>query len=505
MLFVALCLSAVAAFYSIVGLTAIFAAAVVPIVIMGSILEVAKLVVTVWLHEYWQQAKLTMKLYLVPAVGILMLITSMGIFGFLSKAHMDQGMVSGDVQAKIAIYDEKIRTERENIDVNRKALKQMDEAVDQVMGRSQDEKGADKAVAIRRAQQKERGRLLADIAEAQKKITVLNEERAPIAAEVRKVEAEVGPIKYIAALIYDDNTDVNVLEKAVRWVIIILVVVFDPLAVMMLLAATESMAWERRRRNEAQMTMAIVSPDEIDALDKPPTHDPHTPGWMFGDGTKPYPIEPAPSQPMRFNDPGEHPSDSIDEKIQEIETVTETIVPEKTLLEKHPYLAKPFVSFDTKPMVAKIEEEKKPVDDEDNEPVVLKQAKNLWKKDHPNDTLKEQRRLLASGSIDHLPWEDYLDDPRIARETGFGNELPKQAHRGDMFVLTSAVPTVLYKYNGNDWMQIDKGLTDQYTYNDSYIDHLIAQISSGNYDPDLLTDAEQYQIETRLNSDRPNT
>ena len=130
-----------------------------------------------------------------------MLITSMGIFGFLSKAHSDQSMVSGDVQAKIALYDEKIKIERENIDANRKALKQMDEAVDQVMGRSQDEKGADKAVNIRRAQQKERGRLLADIAEAQKKITALNEQRAPIAAEVRKVEAEVGPIKYIAALI----------------------------------------------------------------------------------------------------------------------------------------------------------------------------------------------------------------------------------------------------------------------------------------------------------------
>jgi hypothetical protein len=116
------------------------------------------------------------------------------------------------------------------------------------MGRSADEKGADKAVAIRRAQQKERARLLTDIAESQKTITVLNEQRAPIAAEVRKVEAEVGPIKYIAALIYGDNPDSNLLEKAVRWVIIILVTVFDPLAIMMLLAATESLKWNREKR-----------------------------------------------------------------------------------------------------------------------------------------------------------------------------------------------------------------------------------------------------------------
>ena len=249
-LLTALSLSVVAAWYSILGLTAIFASAVIPIVIMGSILEVAKVTVTVWLHEYWHRCRLLMKCYLVPAVFMLMVITSMGIFGFLSKAHTDQSLVSGDVLAKIAVYDEKIKVAKDNIDANRRALKQMDEAVDQVMGRSQDEKGADKAVSIRRAQAKERNRLLAEIATEQKKIAVISEERAPIAAEVRKVEAEVGPIKYIAALVYGDNPDTNLLERAVRWVIIILVVVFDPLAIMMVLAATESMKWERERRSQ---------------------------------------------------------------------------------------------------------------------------------------------------------------------------------------------------------------------------------------------------------------
>ena len=493
MLFVALCLSAVAAFYSIVGLTAIFAAAVIPIVIMGSILEVAKLVVTVWLHEYWKQAKLTMKLYLVPAVGMLMLITSMGIFGFLSKAHMDQSMVSGDVQAKIAIYDEKIRTERENIDVNRKALKQMDEAVDQVMGRSQDEKGADKAVAIRRAQQKERARLLADIAEAQKKITVLNEERAPIAAEVRKVEAEVGPIKYIAALIYDDNPDANVLEKAVRWVIIILVVVFDPLAVMMLLAATESMAWERRRRNEDQLAMAVVPPDEkdlrpftpeeIDALDKNPSQDPSPPGWMFGEVAQPYPMS----------------EQEVEEVIQEFDR------------DRHAYLYKPFVHFkNLKPMVYNPELEKMndrsavhdEEDHEDHDPQ-LKQAMAQWKIDNPGKTLKEQRQLFERGFIDHLPWEDYLDTKHES-SADFGAEFPVTAVKGDMFVRTDYLPTRLYKYNGNKWIDTDKTLTDRYVYNTAYIDHLISKIASGEYDLELLTDSEQQEISQRLNQNTTN-
>jgi hypothetical protein len=243
-----LLISAVAIFYSVAGLTSIFSAAVWPIIIMGTSLELAKLVATVWVKQNWSIAPRFLKTYLLGAVVVLMVITSMGIFGYLSKAHSDQTLVSGDVGAKIAVYDEKIKIAKENIDANRKALKQMDEAVDQVMGRSQDEKGADKAVAIRRGQQKERARLQTEIAAEQKTISQLSEERAPIAAEVRKVEAEVGPIKYIAAFIYGDNPDANILERAVTWVIILIVIVFDPLAVMLLLASQYSFELLRKQR-----------------------------------------------------------------------------------------------------------------------------------------------------------------------------------------------------------------------------------------------------------------
>jgi hypothetical protein len=242
-----LSISAVAVYYSVVGLTAIFAAAVIPIIIMGTTLEISKLVATVWLKQNWKTAPLLIKTYLFIAIVILMIITSMGIFGFLSKAHSDQNLVSGDVLAKIAVYDEKIKTAKENIEVNRKQLKQMDESVDQVMGRSADEKGADKSVALRKSQSKDRARLLQDISTEQKIISSLNEERAPVAAEVRKVEAEVGPIKYIAAFFYG-NTDPTILEKSVTWVIITIIIVFDPLAIILLLASQISFQ-EFRERN----------------------------------------------------------------------------------------------------------------------------------------------------------------------------------------------------------------------------------------------------------------
>jgi flagellar biosynthesis chaperone FliJ len=166
----------------------------------------------------------------------------MGIFGYLSKAHLEHSNVSGEAVAKVQVYDEKILVLKDNIDANRKALKQFDEAVDQIMVRSSDEKGAEKAVNVRRSQQKERARLQTEIQAYQKTISQLNEDRAPLAAEVRKVEAEVGPIKYVAALIYGDSTDVTLLEKSVRWMILLIVFVFDPLAVLMFIAYNQTIS-----------------------------------------------------------------------------------------------------------------------------------------------------------------------------------------------------------------------------------------------------------------------
>jgi hypothetical protein len=257
-LLTALAISGISAFYSIVGLTAIFSAAGIPIIIMGTVLEVGKVVTTLWLHYNWEQATWKIKSYLVAAVVILMLITSMGTFGYLSKAHLDQAVPSGDIQAKVSLFDEKIKSQRDNIDAARKALSQMDGAVDQTLSRSTDENGATKAANLRRSQAKERARLQEDISKAQTEITKLQEARAPVAATFRKVEAEVGPIKYIAALIYGDNPAQNLLESAVRWVIIVIVFVFDPLAIVLLLAATTSIDWARGKKEKVKVDTVVT-------------------------------------------------------------------------------------------------------------------------------------------------------------------------------------------------------------------------------------------------------
>lgn len=248
----ALSLSAIAAYYSVIGLMAIFAASPIPIAIMGGALEFSKLIAASWAYKNWTVAPRLLKYYFVIAVVILMFITSLGIFGYLSKAHSDQSLVSGDVSARLEIIDEKIRVAKENIEVERKALKQMDEGVDQTLARTNSETGADKATKLRRAQQSERQRALANIEAEQKRVSAYTEERIPLATEVRKVEAEVGPIKYIASMMYDD-VDANILDKAVRFVIILLVLVFDPMAVLLVIAANFSMRQINEEKEEEIM------------------------------------------------------------------------------------------------------------------------------------------------------------------------------------------------------------------------------------------------------------
>jgi hypothetical protein len=278
MMVIAIAISAIAAWYSIAGLTAIFSAAVIPVIIMGGSLEAGKIVATVWLHNNWQRAGWLYKTYLVPAIVFLMLLTSMGIFGFLSKAHSDQSLVTGDATSKVAIYDEKIATERENIAQAKRALEQMNAQVDQMLGRTDTDRGAERAVVIRKNQTRERAALNTEINKAQKEIQRLQAERAPFASEARKVEAEVGPIKYIAALIYGDNPDQNVLERAVRWVIILIVVVFDPLALTLILAANKQFEWARQGtggwvHDEEEKIASVVAATDEALAESPPPHD----------------------------------------------------------------------------------------------------------------------------------------------------------------------------------------------------------------------------------------
>ena len=493
-------LSAIAAFYSIAGLMAIFAAAVIPIAIMGSILEMAKVTVTLWLHEYWRDAKWLMKGYLCIAVVILMMITSMGIFGFLSKAHLDQAVPTGAVSDQVAMIDEKIKTQQDNVDSARRALAQMDSQVDQMLGRTTDDRGAERSNQIRKNQARERGTLQNDIAKAQKEVARLKEERAPVAKELRKVEAEVGPIKYIAALIYNDKPDETMLEKAVRWVIISIVLVFDPLAIMMLLAATESMSWIKRERYEhppapiAAATTEEPNQQEFKFLADDDDLYPEGKPWENNKETIKDDEDETPPEALikLFQDGLKKESPVDDQAAMNIRPPEE--IPGMVI---RPWTDAEIAAFDQAHAMATEIPDPVEVNDLDLE----KQAMRDWKEAHPETTIKEQRRLLDRGMIDDLPWRTGLEadnEPKAGRMRGFGIVFPLDAVKGDQFLRVDSLPSVLYKFNGSKWILVDKNISDQYAFDHAYIDHLITKLDSGEYDPDLLNDVEREQISIRL-------
>jgi hypothetical protein len=462
------------------------------------------------------------KIYLSAAVAILMVLTSMGVFGFLSKAHLDQAVPSGDVQAQVQIYDDKIKTQRDNIEAARKALRQMDEAVDQTMSRSSTEQGADKAANLRRGQARERGNLQNDISRAQTEITKLQEQRAPIASQARQIEAEVGPIKYIAALIYGDDPDANLLEKAVRWVIILIVVVFDPLALTLLLAATKTFEWERE--NKLKGNDEDLDPDAQSWFDRARERAGF---WDQQQKEKsalwPFPrefegVQPGTDDWMQTGPELDVPNEQ--EPVKSQPTIKQSVL---AGLDSMWSRARKPVRRDSEAEHAPLDTPANkpvldPVAEEDNDPSE-KFAERAWKAENPNDTLKRQRDLLEAGLIAELPWNedkfqaqvlgqqeiqaDNLPTGATGEVRGFGTSFPTNTKKGDMFLRVDRLPSGLYKYNGTMWIEVDKALSDSHAWDDAYIDHLIAKIGSGEYDPDLLSDAERDRIEAKLKSDPP--
>ena len=813
-LLVALSLSGIAAYYSIIGLAAIFAAAVIPIIIMGGILEVAKLTVTVWLHQHWDRARWVMKLYLVPAVAVLMFITSMGIFGFLSKSHIEQtsanteslvqverivseisraeagiarseqkiakaeastgnnnasiqqqidteqqridqayerikpaiaeqnaiienarksdttkvepyleqlkgldaelarldtnakeyetalsnvGKDTSAIDAQVAPYQQQIDQINSELDTlqrlsksgstaeikkfqqtigiksdgifgtdtakrtnewkanNQKRIDQLSRTITQLRKDHEDNldkerdrlrgliaaaRGADlqaikdrKLDVLKRIDEvrnqespavksaidqiaKIRAGADAQVAQSQKLInglrnsltvgvdseveTIIAEETAKIKsanaaldqlveqkfaleAKTRQLEAEVGPVKYIAELIYGTNTDQSLLEEAVRWVIILIVAVFDPLAIMMLLAATESFAWRRQDKGnlivqetdnkvpspiasqenetatesntaESDSGRADENTEEIGNTDNQvgtevrgdtedsqkvvTVHVEHIVVPEPEEETPPQSIIKVPDEPL-FPEHGTPEAKAFSDNIiaaamakqfgSKLDTETKKIeeeVQESIILEfMQPAQEPDNASTDSEitttdqektadlgePRQPEATVEEETIEDselfawkEEDEGDPEKRAKRIWKRLNPDSTLKEQEQLLDNKLIDKLPWQQYVQasDDELDQYTraDFGTQFPTHPIKGDTFVRVDYLPSRLYKWNGTKWIEIDKENTDAFTYNEEYIQHLIEKLGSGEYDPELLNDAERAQIEQQLKS-----
>ena len=530
----ALTISAVAIYYSVAGLAAIFAAAVIPIIVMGVALEVGKLVTAVWLHRYWSQATWWLKTYLSLAVFILMFITSMGIFGFLSKAHIEQTSLSQEQVALIETLDDKETRSSAKIerwrgeldrlmsgeDVRVDSLIEKEEiGLDKIYARINNEKdalredakfkveqqqtrikqaqdrrdaeitaaekkfegslGGTKAYedAVKKAKQNELSvasraqkeilavntKLDEDLSKVdvkyaddikaindriqnlrnqantktvdidsrvdeleslieteQVKIDAVNEEKFGYEKEYRKLEAEVGPIKYIAEFIYGEDANQNLLEAAVRWVIIIIIFVFDPLAVLLLIASQYTFNWNRIQKGG-------VLPGKFDPDPRPTFTDDdwdqaHRDNYEF-DRAKKIDENKGPEieEPKQESVLSKHDTDQyliwpeVDPDIKNVEPKEQTLhemAMEGFRQEQQDY-EQAELDFDKEPDV-----KKKLLNESDED-----YNKRIWKLENPESTIDQQKKLKDKNLIVSLPWDDVNNTIQDMKEDG---EWPKQ-------------------------------------------------------------------------------
>jgi hypothetical protein len=562
-LITALTISGVAIYYSIAGLVAIFAAAALPIMIMGGALEIGKLVTAVWLHRYWRQAVWWLKTYLTVAVVVLMFITSMGIFGFLSKAHIEQTSagqesvaqvqrIEGEIERQqdiIVRAEQKIQkletsniggdaniqaqidAEQDRID---KAYERIQPAIDeqqkiidsqatlyinelakidadmatlqgyidsgetakaqQMIGASADgifgKKTADKIGDWQEQKQAERIELIEKIEQAtnnpqaqaaaaeikrlrttaESQIAQSNElinrlrnqlgdtdktesidqevdeqnlriknandqidtliaEKYTIEGEYRKLEAEVGPIKYIAEFVYGEDADKNMLEEAVRWVIIVIIFVFDPLAVLLLIASQYTFDFHRRSKDdsgerlrqwqdyEQARAQRIVDNPGYNTDDPAPTQEKEEVDERVDEPTDSdiQDVDVEHNERDRETDDEESLSGRSDVEPDEEQVPDSDQTQERTSTEQDTggSATASEEEVDSKKKVESSEELERLSEEEfdaldDN--LDWKRAKHQWKQENPSETLKEYKDLYLNGVINELPWEEHLPE-----------------------------------------------------------------------------------------------
>lgn len=283
-LFIALSIAGVAGWFSIVGLMAIFSAAALPIAIMAGTLEVGKLIAASWLYRYWHDTSWWMKTYLTTAVVVLMLITSMGIFGYLSKAHLDQAAVGGNNELQQQQIQLRIDREQRKINDANTVIAQLDQAVQTLIDYDRI-RGPQGSIAVRESQSGEREQLNNVIDTATDKIAEYQDQLLPLQQEQMQVELKVGPLKYVAELIYGESGE-SVLDKAVRLFILMLVFVFDPLAIIMVIAANQTLL---RYGINLEKSEPDLDPEPEPEPDPDPDPEPEKIDWDHA----PYPDAPS--------------------------------------------------------------------------------------------------------------------------------------------------------------------------------------------------------------------
>ena len=576
----ALSISGVAIFYSVIGLATIFPGAFWPVVIMGSVLEVGKLITASWLYRQWKFTPFLLKTYLTIAVVILSIITSMGIFGFLSKAHLEQNLASDTLVQRVDIINDKIESQTIYIERQKAVITRSEKAIDRtgkdftqdiavqeniinsaylrlqvldadVKAYTDQGKGfwkgdnIAKGVELRKQQKPERDQLNAEIKEAKEKIekyrnegriagdnnkTTIKEaeeniivaqnkiddliiERQPLEKKLINLEAEVGPVKYIAALAVDWGfaEEVN-LSKAVRWVILIIIVVFDPLAVLLLIAANQSLV--------RRFPVKPPKPQEIIDLEKP---DDESIILKWREMAEQASKKNAQEQQIKiqqqvdewqqklkkFNEKAPKPEDKPVEVIveqpkkeptkeQKIEAFDERLRAEEAELER--------VAAETKADIERIEETSKPVEDYNFEDEIKYDVDTEVKKTDEEPGIAKQIEKAMEGVqarikpdfTEVIEPESQIKKPKIG---ALGTVL---VDKGKVIKQQPAYTQNSEQNQSGNWSKInEKRLIDEETYRqkiESRINDLIIKVKTGEMKLEDLAEEDQKLVKQAMDN-----
>ena len=490
-LFTALSMATVAAVFAIYGIIAIFAGMPQFALVMGAVIELGKVVGISWLYRNWSEPT-KIKYAMAPLVLVAMMLTSMGIFGLLSKAHLEQTSPVANNEVQITRLDQQIAREQSRITDAEEVISQLDQTVQTLIDFDRI-RGNDGALAVRESQAEQRELLRQTIDTAQAELDRLEDQKLELTQELTAIALEVGPVKYLAELVYGTETDRT--EEAVRWVIIAFIFVFDPMAILLLMAANYTFDQRNKKPVEVVHQEPIIENKEEPNVEK--TTEELNNDDTTNDADTTITSQQSDSEPevtAAGSTVGTNNLQETDERTDERDFVP----------------VQPEGSID---IITSIQDQPSSVDD-----AAQAMAESAAKKKEPNKEIITDGVTpiidVGDGYVEynnHLYQKDALKeinpslfslkiDNASIPNSSFGTQFPKIAKKKDMFVRVDVIPNKVYRFEGSKWIEINKNLSNTYLYDQEYIKYLVEKIDKGEYDIDLLSEQEKIQIEEYLSS-----
>jgi multisubunit Na+/H+ antiporter MnhG subunit len=501
-LLTALSMATVAAVFAIYGIIAIFAGMPQFALVMGAVIELGKVVGISWLYRNWNEPT-KIKYAMTPLVLIAMLLTSMGIFGLLSKAHLEQTSPVANNEIQIERLDQQITREQSRITDAEQVISQLDQSVQALIDFDRI-RGPDGAIAVRESQADQRELLRQTIDTAQTELDGLEDQKLELSQQLQAIELEVGPIKYIAELIYNDGQDRT--EEAVRWVIIAFIFVFDPMAILLLMAANYTLV---NRKKQDLVTAPLVEEPTL-ILEEPVNTeevlDVKEDSNNVSDTTDiPEPPITSDTSTPNSNEQPELRTESIYlERTDDLqETITETT--ERDIVPLQPAGAidiitsvqdQPSSVDDAAQVIAESAIKKTLITTKD---IITEGVTPLH--DVGDGYIEYNKQLFQKDALKEIKPDLFTIRPdSVMPHSSFGIQFPKMAKKKDIFVRVDTLPNRVFRFDGNKWIEINKNLTATYLYDQEYIKYLVEKIDNGEYDVELLSDQERNQIEEYLST-----